>query len=121
MSIMLRNSTIGIVSWHIHCIYFNPKIFIKKKNQIVNKCKNPTLNPKPCLKALLQNGNFVFSIFTCNLVFIFFFLAFLFFYCWQLFEKSFSAINHYQHRYPTNKKVKKLKKKSNESTSKAIA
>jgi len=27
------------------------------RNQIVNKCKNPTLNPKPCLKALLQNGN----------------------------------------------------------------
>merc|ERR1711982_138607 len=47
---------------HSLCLFQSQNLY-KKKNQIVNKCKNPTLNPKPCLKALLQNGNFLIKCF----------------------------------------------------------
>jgi len=48
---------------HSLCLFQSQNLYKKKKNQIVNKCKNPTLNPKPCLKALLQNGNLLIKCF----------------------------------------------------------
>ena len=114
---------------HSLCLFQSQNLY-KKKKPNCKQMQKPNLESKAMFEGTFTKRKFTYQVFLVFSLAIWFSFFFFWLFCFFivgsclkniLVHISFSAINHYQHRYPTNKKVKKLKKKSNESTSKAIA